>query len=148
MKCPYCLSTENFVVDSRRTSGGSSIWRRRECCDCSNRFTTYELSNLSHLKVLKKNKTKEPYDREKLRRAILRSFIKHKTSPEVIEKILRDVESEIISRAKDKNTITTREIGKSVLAKLKKVDEATYVRFLSVYEKFSDIKDFKERLEK
>ncbi len=145
MKCPFCDSEDTRVVDSRAYSEGHSIKRRRECISCGKRFTTYEKVEETPFYVVKKDKSREKFDKEKLMKGLLRATVKRNISHEELEVFLMDVEKSIHNSLK--NEITTQELGELIMEKLKHFDEVAYVRFASVYKEFDDIKSFIEIVE-
>lgn len=146
MKCPYCSFEESKVVDSRSTDDGEKIRRRRECLKCGKRFTTYEIIETVPLIVVKRDKSREPFDRNKLTAGILRACEKRPVSIEQIENIVNDIEATLQSSLE--REITTKQIGELAMEQLKGVDEVSYVRFASVYRQFKDINTFMEELNK
>ncbi|NMA33726.1 MAG: transcriptional repressor NrdR [Clostridiaceae bacterium] len=146
MKCPYCGFLEDKVIDSRPTEENSAIRRRRECNRCMRRFTTYEKVESIPLMVIKKDKTRQPFDREKLINGLLRACEKRPVSVDTLEKLADEIEIQILNSLK--REITTNEIGEMVMARLKDIDEVAYVRFASVYRQFKDINTFMEELHK
>ncbi|HOL91565.1 MAG TPA: transcriptional regulator NrdR [Clostridiales bacterium] len=146
MKCPYCGYLEDKVIDSRPTDEYSAIRRRRECNRCMRRFTTYEKVESIPLMVIKKDKTRQPFDREKLINGLLRACEKRPVSVDTLEKLADEIELQILNSLK--REITTKEIGEMVMARLKDIDEVAYVRFASVYRQFKDINTFMEELHK
>ena len=146
MKCPYCGHTEDRVIDSRPTEENTAIRRRRECTRCLKRFTTYEKVESVPLMVIKKDKTRQAFDREKLLNGLLRACEKRPVSVDTLEKMVDEIEGQILNSLK--REITTREIGEMVMARLKDVDEVAYVRFASVYRQFRDINTFMDELRK
>jgi len=146
MKCPYCGYIEDKVIDSRPTDEGSAIRRRRECSKCLKRFTTYEKVESLPLMVIKKDKTREAFDREKLLNGLLRACEKRPVSIDDLEKLVGDIESQIYNSLQ--REITTHDIGEMVMARLKNMDEVAYVRFASVYRQFKDINTFMDELGK
>lgn len=144
MKCPYCSFEESKVIDSRPTDEGERIRRRRECLNCQKRFTTYEVIESLPIIVIKKDKTREQFSREKLLNGIMRSCEKRPVSLETIEKVVDDIEASI-SNSLDRE-VSTHRIGELVMDHLKKIDEVAYVRFASVYRQFKDINTFMEEL--
>ena len=137
MKCPYCSFEESKVIDSRPTDEGERIRRRRECLNCQKRFTTYEIIESLPIIVIKKDKSREPFNREKVLNGIMRACEKRPVSLDTIEKIVDDIEASI-SNSLDRE-VSTRKIGELIMDKLKNVDEVAYVRFASVYRQFKDI---------
>lgn len=133
------------MVDSRETNEGKITRRRRECLKCEARFSTYEEVEILHLMVVKKNGSKTEYDKNKIETGIRKALEKRPISEEKVAKLMGDIEYEI--SALEKLEITTREIGKIVLKKLKELDEVAYVRFASVYKYFGSIESFKKELD-
>ena len=146
MKCPSCGHPESKVLDSRPSADGTGIRRRRECLMCQKRFKTVEtIENLSFL-VVKKNGTRELFDRSKLTRGIVRACEKRPVSMKQIEGAVNDIETTLQSSMRSE--IPSTEIGELVMEKLKELDEVSYVRFASVYRQFKDINTFMEELKK
>lgn len=145
MKCPFCGTEDTKVIDSRRNED-FSIRRRRECLECKKRFTTYEKIETSPILVVKKDQTRQPFDKEKIRKGILNSCIKRPISSKTIDKIVDEVEKEIL--LKDSNEIQSIEIGEIVLKKLKKIDDVAYIRFASVYREFKEVESFNTEVAK
>lgn len=146
MKCPFCGYDEDKVIDSRPTDEGTAIRRRRECSKCAKRFTTYEKVESIPLMVIKKDETRQAFDREKLLNGLLRASEKRPVSINVLEKMVYDIESQIHNTLR--REITSREIGEMVMIRLKDIDEVAYVRFASVYRQFKDINTFMDELRK
>lgn len=146
MKCPFCGHLEDRVIDSRPTDEGTSIRRRRECTNCLKRFTTYEKVESLPLMVIKKDKTRQIFSREKILNGLLRACEKRPVSISDLEKLVDEIESKIYNTMQKE--ITSQEIGEMVMAGLKKLDEVAYVRFASVYRQFKDINTFMEELRK
>ena len=142
----YCGFLEDKVIDSRPTEEKSAIRRRRECNRCMRRFTTYEKVESIPLMVIKKDKTRQPFNREKLINGLLRACEKRPVSVDTLEKLADEIEIQILNSLK--REITTNEIGEMVMARLKDIDEVAYVRFASVYRQFKDINTFMEELHK
>lgn len=140
MRCPFCASIATQVLESRSVDEGSSIRRRRECTKCLKRFTTYEKVKGTALWVIKKDGRREPFEREKLKRGILRALQKRPISLDLVDDIVERVEREMLN--KEKEEVTSRAIGRSVLKRLKKVDKVAWLRFASVYLEFEDLEDF------
>ena len=145
MNCPFCNNNETKVVDSRETNDGKITRRRRECLKCNARFSTYEEVEILRLTVVKRNGDKVDYDKSKIEIGIRKALEKRPITQEKIAKLLGDIEYEIQSG--DKSEITTREIGKIVLKKLRELDEVAYVRFASVYKSFGSVESFKKELD-
>jgi transcriptional repressor NrdR len=144
MKCPYCGYAESKVIDSRPTDEGERIRRRRECLKCSKRFTTYEVIETVPIVVIKKDKSRETFDRNKLLNGLLRACEKRPVSVETLEKIVDEIEN-MLQNSLDRE-VPSNLIGKYAMEKLKNVDEVAYVRFASVYRQFKDINTFMEEL--
>ena len=145
MNCPFCNNSETKVVDSRETNEGKITRRRRECLKCLSRFSTYEEVELLRLSVIKKNGTKVDYDKFKIETGVRKALEKRPISEEKIAKFIGEIEYEI--RTKEKPEITSREIGKIILKKLRELDEVAYVRFASVYKSFANVESFKRELD-
>ena len=137
---------ESRVVDSRQTEDGTVIRRRRECEKCGRRFTTYEKIDIAPLMVIKKDESREVYDRSKIEAGILHSCHKRPVSPRQISTMIDEIENQIFNR--EEKEIPTSVIGELVMDKLKSVDEVAYVRFASVYREFKDVSTFMEELGK
>ena len=144
MKCIYCGSEDSKVIDSRPTDEGERIRRRRECLNCQKRFTTYEIIESLPIIVIKKDKTREQFSREKLLNGLVRACEKRPVSLDTMENIVDEIEASI-SNSLDRE-VSTKRIGELVMDKLKAVDEVAYVRFASVYRQFKDINTFMEEL--
>ncbi|MBQ7974326.1 MAG: transcriptional repressor NrdR [Clostridia bacterium] len=145
MKCPYCNFTESKVIDSRPVDDGGSIRRRRECLKCNKRFTTYETLETIALVVVKRDMSRQPYDRNKVLGGLMRACEKRPVSLAQMEAIADDIESELYQlmvREIESNTI-----GEKIMEKLRLLDEVAYVRFASVYKRFNDIETFMEELQ-
>lgn len=146
MKCPFCGCAESKVIDSRPTDEGERIRRRRECTSCEKRFTTYEIIETVPVIVVKKDKSREAFDRVKLFNGLLRACEKRPVSISQIEKAVSEIESEL-QNSLDRE-VTSVHIGELAMEKLKTLDEVAYVRFASVYRQFKDINTFMEELTK
>ena len=140
MKCPSCDFEDSKVIDSRTSDGGSAIRRRRECPECSFRFTTFERMQTTNLMVEKKDGSVEPYDREKLERGILIACGKRPVSLEKIREKLSEFEEKW---AKEK-TIKSQKIGEDIVSMLRDLDDVAFIRFASVYKEFKDVETFKQ----
>jgi transcriptional repressor NrdR len=143
MDCPYCHTNETKVTDSRDT-GAFSIRRRRECLDCGKRFTTYEYIEMQPLYVIKKDGRREKFDRNKIKKGLLKAVEKRPVNHEKIEEILEGIEEKI--RRKGSEEIESQMIGEHVMDALKKTDHVAYIRFASVYRSFADIGSFEEEI--
>ncbi|MCC8082452.1 MAG: transcriptional regulator NrdR [Lachnospiraceae bacterium] len=146
MKCPYCSSDNTRVIDSRPADDNTAIRRRRNCDDCGKRFTTFEKVETIPLMIIKKDSTREKYDRSKIEAGVLRACHKRPISAEQIEKLVDEVETEIYSRAD--REIPSSVIGELVMDKLKDLEAVAYVRFASVYREFKDVNTFVNELKK
>ena len=146
MHCPYCKSTETEVVETRVSEDGSNIRRRRLCSECKKRFTTYERIENITLIIRKKDGNSEQFSREKLKMGILKSCEKTKVTIEQIDKIVDEVERELLNE--DSVEIDSKKIGRLVATKLKKIDKIAYIRFASVFQHFVDIEDFEREVKK
>ena len=146
MKCPFCASEETQVLESRVVEDGNAIRRRRECTKCNKRFTTYEKTKNNFLWVVKKDGKREPFDRGKLKKGILKAIEKRPFSLDLVDDIVDQVEREMLR--KEKEEIPSKVIGSAVLKRLKKVDKVAWLRFVSVYLEFDDLKDFEKTIEK
>ena len=146
MKCPYCNESDTKVIDSRPADDNSSIRRRRQCESCGKRFTTYEKLETMPLMVIKKDESRETYDRSKIEAGVLRACHKRPISAAQIKKLVDDVETEIYSR-EDKE-IPSSVIGELVMDKLKDLEAVAYVRFASVYREFKDVNTFIDEIGK
>ncbi|ALV20658.1 MULTISPECIES: transcriptional regulator NrdR [Carnobacterium] len=145
MQCPRCQNNGSRVVDSRPADDGRAIRRRRECEACSFRFTTFERVEQAPLLVIKKNGTREEFNREKILRGIIRSCEKRPVAVEQVEKIVDDVENKI--RSLGENEISSAIIGEYIMEKLAEVDDVAYIRFASVYRQFKDMSVFLKELQ-
>lgn len=146
MRCPACKKGETSVIDSRESEDVLSIRRRRECEKCNHRFTTYERIESPNLLVVKKNLSRETFDRNKLARGIYKAFEKLSISQNAIENLVDRIVREIMERYDSE--VTSQQIGEIVLAGIKKVDKVAYIRFASVYREFVDITDFQTEIKK
>lgn len=146
MKCPFCGYTESKVIDSRPAEEGATIRRRRECLACSKRFTTYEIIERMPLVVVKRDGSRQSFDKVKLINGMVRASEKRPVPLAKLEEIADDIEQELQSSLE--REIKTVDIGEMVMSRLKDVDEVAYVRFASVYRSFKDINTFMEELSK
>ncbi|MBQ7635717.1 MAG: transcriptional repressor NrdR [Lachnospiraceae bacterium] len=146
MKCPYCNKENTRVIDSRPAEDGLSIRRRRECDECGKRFTTYEKIETIPLVVIKKDNTREPYDREKITSGVFSSCHKRPISVAQINELVDEVETAIYNR--EEKEIPSSVIGEMVMDKLRDMDPVAYVRFASVYREFKDVSTFMDELKK
>ncbi len=145
MKCPYCGSFETKVLDKRETDARSVTRRRRECLSCEKRFTTYERAEVLDLFVIKKDQRREPFNRQKLRRNLMKACEKRPISQETIDRLIGEIEQQLIGMRKSE--IDSRSIGELVMDILKATDKVAYIRFASVYRDFKDVADFENELQ-
>lgn len=146
MKCPFCTSTNTQVLESRVVDEGDTIRRRRKCGKCGKRFTTYEKVKGSAIWVTKKDGRRESFDREKIKRGLLRAIEKRPVSVTAMEELVDEVEREMLK--KEGEEVLSNDIGKSILKKLKKIDKVAWLRFASVYLEFENLKDFTRAINK
>lgn len=146
MKCPLCGNTESKVVDSRPSADGSSIRRRRECLECQKRFTTYENIETIPLIVIKKDLSRETFDRNKILNSIIRACDKRQVTLSQMNSTVTEIENTLQNTLQ--NEVTSERIGEMVMDKLKDLDEVAYIRFASVYRQFKDLGAFMDELKK
>ncbi|HEX8974396.1 MAG TPA: transcriptional regulator NrdR [Patescibacteria group bacterium] len=146
MICPFCGHSDTKVVDSRDTNDGKAIRRRRECERCQARFSTYEEMEIMRLTVLKRDGSKQEYDRKKIEIGIRKALEKRPVGEEKISKTIGDIEYDI--QARESGEISSKEIGKIILGKLKELDDVAYLRFASVYKSFKNAESFRKEVEK
>lgn len=146
MFCPYCQSKNHNVLESRVAEDGASLRRRRECEDCGKRFTTYERVEGLDLKVMKKSGEVEDFDREKIKRGLVKATWKRPVTVEQIDELIDEVEGKL--RLRKSTTIRSWEIGKMVIHRLKGLDPLSYLLFASVYRDFSSLEDFDKEIQK
>ena len=146
MKCPYCNEDETKVIDSRPVDDNCSIRRRRQCEKCGRRFTTYEKLETMPLMVIKKDNSRETYDRSKIESGVIRSCHKRPVSTQQIDSMIDEIENQIFNM--EEREVSTNMIGELVMERLKELDEVAYVRFASVYREFKDVNTFMEELGK
>src|SRR6516162_4293286 len=139
MRCPKCGSRDDKVIDSRQSRDGSSIRRRRQCLKCKYRYTTYEEIERSDLRVIKTNRTHEPFDRRKLASSIAKAFEKRSTSLLTLEEMVDDIVHELETSGRE---VSSSDIGARVLESLRAVDEVAYLRYASVYQRFQEAGEF------
>jgi len=144
MICPKCKSNGTRVLDSRETDGNRAVRRRRECEDCKHRFTTFERTDVSKFLIVKKDGSRENYDREKLEKGIWIACEKRKITEEQISKILNELEEKWANSGKE---VSSKVVGEDLMEALKGLDEVAYIRFASVYRQFKDIDSFKKELQ-
>ena len=146
MKCPYCGEIDSKVIDSRPADDGERIRRRRECLSCHKRFTTYETMESLPLMVVKKDGSRQSFDRNKVMNGLIRACEKRPVSFSTMEEIVNEIEQTLQNEME--REVSSAEIGELVMERLKKVDEVSYVRFASVYRQFKDINTFMRELNK
>lgn len=146
MFCPFCGAQETKVIDSRLVSGGEQIRRRRQCIECTERFTTFEIAELVMPKVIKRDKTREPFNEDKLTAGLQRALEKRPVSIEAIDQTIAKIKSEL--RATGEREVSSEFIGELIMKALKGLDKVAYVRFASVYRSFEDIREFGEEIAK
>ena len=146
MKCPFCNAADTRVIDSRPADDNASIRRRRQCETCGKRFTTYEKLETMPLMIVKKDNSREPYDRSKIEAGIIRSCHKRPVSSEQISSLVDQIENALFGR--EEREISSSVIGEMVMEKLKDLDPVAYVRFASVYREFKDVDTFMQELTK
>lgn len=144
MKCPFCAFQESKVIDSRPTDEGEKIRRRRECISCGKRFTTYEIMETTPLMVIKKDKSRELFDKNKLLSGFLTACEKRKVSLAQLEAAVDDIEMSLQNTLE--REVSSEQIGEMAMEKLKDIDEVAYVRFASVYRQFKDVNSFMAEL--
>ena len=146
MKCPFCGDQESKVVDSRHSDDGLSIHRRRECMNCQRRFTTYEVVESLPIIVVKRNGSRQNFDRNKLISSMIRAFDKRRVDMTDLERIATEIEQAIQNNLE--REITTERIGEMVMERLKTLDEVAYIRFASIYHRFQDVGSFMREISK
>ena len=145
MHCPFCSTDETKVIDSRLVAEGDQVRRRRECLECKERFTTYEVAELVMPRLIKQDGSSEPFNEDKLRGGFLRALEKRPVSVEEIETQIHQIKHRL--RATGEREIQSRELGELVMAALKTLDQVAYVRFASVYKSFQDLAEFRDAIE-
>ena len=146
MKCPFCGYTDSKVIDSRPAEDGTTIRRRRECLECQKRFTTYEVIERMPLVVIKRDGSRESFDKVKIINGVIRACEKRPVTMTQIENLAADIELEL--RGRLESEVKSEVVGEMVMARLKDLDEVAYVRFASVYRQFKDVQTFMEELGK
>ena len=144
MKCPYCGAVDSKVIDSRPTEDGEKIRRRRECLSCKKRFTTYEIVETVPLMVVKRDHSREAFDRQKLLNGMLRACEKRPVSYQQLDAAVSNIEQTLLNSYE--REVTSMRIGELAMAELKQIDDVAYVRFASVYRQFSDVNSFMDEL--
>ena len=146
MKCPFCGDTESKVVDSRHSEDGQSIRRRRECVGCQRRFTTYEIVESLPIIVVKRNGSRQSFDRNKIVNSMIRAFDKRKVDATVLDRIAIEIEQTIQNSLE--REISSDGIGEMVMERLKPIDDVAYIRFASIYHRFQDASSFMREISK
>ena len=146
MKCPYCGEQESKVVDSRHSDDGLSIRRRRECMGCQRRFTTYEIVETMPIIVVKRNGSRQNFDRNKIINSMIRAFDKRRVDVNDLERIATEIEQSIQNSLE--REVSTEQLGEMVMERLKPVDEVAYIRFASIYHRFQDASSFMREISK
>ena len=144
MKCPYCQVDNDHVIDSRASEDGFAIRRRRECNACKRRFTTYERVVRTTVRVIKKDGTRVPFDRDRIKLGLEKACWKRPVSNEAIERIVSEIEN-YVEQHYDAE-VDSRDLGELVMGKLRDLDQVAYVRFASVYRQFQDVRDFADEI--
>jgi transcriptional repressor NrdR len=144
MYCPFCAAVDTKVIDSRLVSDGHQVRRRRQCLDCSERFTTFETAELVMPRIIKRNGSREPFNEDKMRNGLLRALEKRPVSIEQIELAINTLKSQL--RATGEREISSEMLGNLIMDQLKELDKVAYVRFASVYRSFEDIREFGEEI--
>ena len=148
MRCPHCGSFDDKVIDSRTLANGDAIRRRRECNNCSYRFTSYERTEDKQFMVIKRSGRREPFDRVKIERGITRALEKRPVSLMSIERVINEIEDQAAIMGKVNHELDTATIGDLVLEKLATLDKVAYIRFASVYRHFEDLDEFVQEIQK
>ena len=146
MKCPFCGDQDSKVVDSRHSEDGLSIRRRRECMGCQRRFTTYEIVESLPIIVVKRDGTRQSFDRNKILNSMIRAFDKRKVDVKDLDRITTEIEQTIQNSLE--REVSTDKIGEMVMERLKPLDEVAYIRFASVYRRFQNVSEFIHEIEK
>lgn len=144
MRCPKCGSRDDKVIDSRQSRDSSSIRRRRECLSCAYRFTTYEEIERSDLRVVKRDRTHEPFDRRKLAGSLAKAFEKRSVSLLTLEDMVNEIEHDLETSGRE---VLSSDIGTKVLEKLRNIDEVAYLRYASIYQRFKNIDEFEDAIQ-
>lgn len=148
MRCPYCGKLEDKVLESRTMVNGESIRRRRECLACGYRFTSYERIDEKPFMVVKRDGRRQPFDREKLEKGIVRALEKRPVSTGMVEQLCNDIEDNAVKQGKEAREISTSALGELVLEKLYDIDKVAYIRFASVYRHFENLEEFMTEVKK
>lgn len=146
MHCPFCSADDTKVIDSRLVADGTQVRRRRECTQCSERFTTFETAELVMPRIVKNDGSRQPFDENKLRAGMMRAVEKRPVSVEQIEEAIGHLMSKL--RATGEREVQSKVLGELVMAELRKLDEVAFVRFASVYRRFQDVQEFRDEIAK
>jgi transcriptional repressor NrdR len=146
MRCPFCGGTETKVIDSRFASEGDQIRRRRECLECVERFTTYEIAELTLPRMVKRDASREPFSEDKLRQGLLRALEKRPVSMEQVEEAISRIKRRL--RALGEREVPTKVLGDWIMDELRQIDHVAYVRFASVYRRFQDVQAFEAEIQR
>ena len=146
MKCPFCGDQDSKVVDSRHSEDGLSIRRRRECMACQRRFTTYEIVESLPIIVVKRNGSRQNFDRNKIYNSMIRAYDKRRVDTQILEKITTEIE-QTLQNSLDRE-VSSDKIGEMVMERLKPIDEVAYIRFASIYHRFQDVNSFMREISK
>ncbi len=144
MKCPYCGNPKTKVIDSRSADEGGAIRRRRHCTGCGSRFTTFERREKAAMVIVKRDGTREPFDREKLATGLYKACSKRDVPEAVVERAVNEIEEAVMKR--QENEMPAYELGDMVMERLRNIDEIAYLRFASVYKRFDDVSEFQKEL--
>ncbi|AVQ88434.1 transcriptional regulator NrdR [Plesiomonas shigelloides subsp. oncorhynchi] len=144
MHCPFCSAVDTKVIDSRLVADGTQVRRRRQCLECNERFTTFEVAELVMPRVIKSNDIREPFNEDKLRNGMLRALEKRPVSADDVEKAISHIKSRL--RATGEREVPAKLVGNLVMDALKQLDKVAYIRFASVYRSFEDIREFGEEI--
>ena len=146
MKCPFCGDQDSKVVDSRHSEDGLSIRRRRECMGCQRRFTTYEIVESLPIIVVKRNGSRQSFDRNKIYNSMIRAYDKRRVDTQILENITTEIEQALQNSLE--REVSSDKIGEMVMERLKPVDEVAYIRFASIYHRFQDVNSFMREISK
>lgn len=146
MRCPYCGSLDDKVLESRSMANGESIRRRRECMSCGYRFTSYELIEEKPFMVIKRDERRQPFDRNKIAKGIERALEKRSVATQTTENLVNEIEDAAIMKGKASREISTKEIGELILDRLYKLDKVAWIRFASAYKHFETLDEFLEEV--
>ncbi|NRA40752.1 MAG: transcriptional regulator NrdR [Pseudomonadales bacterium] len=146
MKCPFCGAADTKVIDSRLAAEGEQVRRRRECVECSERFTTFEGAELVMPSLIKSDGVREPFNEDKLRAGVRRALEKRPVSVEAVETLIAKIKQQL--RATGEREVPSRLVGETVMEELRAVDQVAFVRFASVYRSFQDIEEFRAEIDK